>query len=236
MTTNPVKRLTASSKENRLARDLRGFGSAGIFALLTILLTGSIEINRIVVPFGALLVLLWVRLSHTPWSKIGYVRPKNWVKTIIFGLASGIAFKFLTKAVIMPLLGASPINKVYHYLAGNTALLPTAVWAMIVAGFAEETVFRGYLFERFGKLFGHRTWAKVLTIIITSVWFGLSHFTVQGFMGAVHATILGLVFGTIYAFRGRLFMLMIAHAAYDLTALALIYWELELDVAHLVFK
>ena len=35
------------------------------------------------------------------------------------------------------------------------AALPAAVYAMIVgAGFGEETVFRGYLFERFGKLFG----------------------------------------------------------------------------------
>jgi hypothetical protein len=236
MTANSVKRFAAPSKNNRLARDLRGFGSAGIFALSTILLTGNIEINHIVVPFGALFVLLWARLSHTPWREIGYIRPNSWAKTITWGLSLGIAFKLLSKAVIMPLLGAAPINRVYHYLAGNTALLPAAIWAMLVAGFAEETVFRGYLFERFGKLFGRRTGAKVLTVVITSVWFGLSHFMVQGFMGVVHATLLGLVFGTIYALRGRIFFLMIAHAAYDLTALALIYGNLELEVTHLFFK
>ncbi|HUL68950.1 MAG TPA: CPBP family intramembrane glutamic endopeptidase, partial [Gemmatimonadales bacterium] len=58
------------------------------------------------------------------------------------------------KGVIMPLLGAPPINPVYHYLTRNSALLPAAIWAMLVAGFGEETVFRGFLFERFGKLFG----------------------------------------------------------------------------------
>jgi hypothetical protein len=31
-------------------------------------------------------------------------------------------------------------------------------------------------------------------------------------------------------------MLMIAHAAFDLTALALIYWNLETKVAHFVFN
>lgn len=31
-------------------------------------------------------------------------------------------------------------------------------------------------------------------------------------------------------------MLMIAHAAFDLAAVAMIYWNLESTVAHLLFK
>jgi hypothetical protein len=31
-------------------------------------------------------------------------------------------------------------------------------------------------------------------------------------------------------------MPMIAHAAFDLTAYAMIYWNLESDVAHLIFE
>jgi hypothetical protein len=31
-------------------------------------------------------------------------------------------------------------------------------------------------------------------------------------------------------------MLMFAHAAFDLTAVAIIYWNLEREVAHLIFK
>lgn len=50
------------------------------------------------------------------------------------------------------------------------------------------------------------------------------------------ATIVGLVFGTIFAVTGRIWMLMCAHAAFDLTAPAIIYWDLESDVAHLVFR
>ena len=49
------------------------------------------------------------------------------------------------------------------------------------------------------------------------------------------ATIVGLVFGTIFAITGRIWMLIFAHAAFDLTALALIYWDLETAVAHLIF-
>jgi hypothetical protein len=46
----------------------------------------------------------------------------------------------------------------------------------------------------------------------------------------------GLVFGMIYAAAGRLWMLMCAHAAFDLTAIAMIYWDLEADVAGFLFK
>ena len=50
------------------------------------------------------------------------------------------------------------------------------------------------------------------------------------------AAITGLVFGTIFAMTGRLIILMIVHAAFDLTALAMIYWDFETAVAHFFFK
>ena len=108
---------------------------------------------------------------------------------------------------------------------------------MIVgAGFGEETVFRGYLFERLGKLLGPGVWAKTFIVLLTAGWFGLAHYSLQGLAGVEQATIVGLVYGTIFAVTGRLWMLMCAHAAFDLTALAIIYWNLESTVAHLVFK
>ena len=78
--------------------------------------------------------------------------------------------------------------------------------------------------------------AKAWIVLLTSVWFGLGHYAVQGLAGTEQATIVGLVFGTIFAVTGRIWMLMFAHAAFDLTALAMIYWNLESNVAHLVFK
>ncbi len=73
-------------------------------------------------------------------------------------------------------------------------------------------------------------------MLLTSVWFGAEHYAVQGLAGAEQATIVGLVFGTIFAVTGRIFVLMVAHAPFDLTALAMIYWNLESKVAHHVFK
>ena len=64
----------------------------------------------------------------------------------------------------------------------------------------------------------------------------MAHYQMQGLAGAEQATITGLVFGTIVALTGSIWMPMVAHAAFDLTALGIIYWNLESDVAHLVFR
>jgi len=215
-----------------MAARLRGFGPAGILAILVILAG-----NLLLAPLSAALVLAWVRLSRTPWCEIGYVRPRSWIGSAVAGIAFGCAFKFLMKTIVMPLLGAPAINEAYHYLAGNTAALPGMLYAIIVgAGLGEETVFRGYMFERLGKLLRSGAGARTLIVVITSVLFGLVHYPVQGVAGAEQATIFGLVFGTIFAIRDRIFFLMMAHTAFDLTALAIIYWNLETEVAHLIFK
>jgi uncharacterized protein len=220
-----------SSGDNVAAR-LRGFGPLGILAILVILAG-----NGVLLPLSAILVLVWARLSRTPWREIGYVRPKSWISSVVVGIAFGCAFKLLMKTLVMPLLGADSINQAYHYLTGNRAALPGMLFALIVgAGFGEETLYRGWMFERLGKLFGTSTWAKTLIVLLTSVLFGLAHYTFQGLAGVEQATIFGLVFGTIFAITGRIFMLIIAHAAFDLTALAIIYWNLESEVAHLIFK
>jgi len=73
-------------------------------------------------------------------------------------------------------------------------------------------------------------------VLLTSAGFGLAHYSIQGLAGTEQATITGLVFGTIVAVTGRIWMVMIAHAAFDLTALAIIYLSLESRVSHLIFK
>ena len=218
--------------DDPIAAQLRGFGPLGLLAIAVILLA-----NAVATPLSAILVLVWVWRSHTPWREIGYVRPASWIRTIAVGVVFGIAFKLLMKAIVMPLLGGPPINPAFHYLAGNTAALPGIILAVIFgAGFGEETVFRGYMFERLGKLLGTSASAKAVIVVFTTIWFALAHYSVQGVAGVEQAAVTGLVFGTIFAITGQLWMLMIAHAAFDLTAVAIIYNDLESTVAHWVFK
>ena len=227
-----IEKQATPDRDHQLAAHLRRFGPIGILAILVILAG-----NFIIAPLSALLVLLWARLSNTPWRELGFARPASWTRTLLFGASFGIALKFLLKAVVMPLLGAPPVNQAYHYLVGNTAALPGIVLTMlIVAGFGEETLFRGYLFERFDKLWGTKAAGRMTTVLLTSAWFALLHYREQGLPGVEQAAITGLMFGTMYAATRRLWIPMVAHAAFDLTAVAMIYYNVESDIAHLFLK
>jgi CAAX protease family protein len=233
MHVNSVQKTTGDD----FAAQLRGFGVTGIVAIVVIMLAGNIVFsNMVAIPLGAVLVLTWARLSLTPLREIGYAKPNNWLVTITGGIVFGVAFKILMKAIIMPLLGADPINHSYHFLAGNKFLLPTAIVAMLVAGFGEETVFRGFMFERMGKFFGDSRGSKILIVLFTSLLFGLSHYSIQGWTGVEQAIITGVAFGTIFAATRNIWVVMIAHAFFDLTALAIIYKNVEFQIAHWIFK
>jgi membrane protease YdiL (CAAX protease family) len=218
--------------DENIARRLRGFGLLGIISILIILAA-----NELFIPLSAILALVWAWLSRTPWRELGFVRPRSWPRTIAIGILFGVALKLVMKSIVMPLLGAPPVNGPFHFLAHNPAEVPWMLYVIIVgAGFGEETIFRGWAFERFGKLLGPAPWAKAVAVLFTATWFGHAHYGFQGMPGVQNAFVVGLVFGAVYAVTGRLFLLMFAHVAFDLTAFALIYWEWETAVAHFFFK
>lgn len=203
---------------------------------LVVLVAGNIPYRGLpVFPVGAVLALFWVSRTRVPWLEIGYARPQRWGSTVLAGVLLGIALKLILKSVVMPLLGAPVVNQGFQFLVGNEAMLPVAIWAMLVAGFAEETVFRGFLFERLRRLFGSGTRSTVGIVLLTSLVFGVVHYWSQGLAGAQQAVLTGLAFGTLFAITKRIWMPMIAHATFDLTALALIYWDVEADVSRAFF-
>jgi membrane protease YdiL (CAAX protease family) len=219
--------------DDSFATDLRGFGLPGLLAIVVILLPGNaVGMGGLMLPVSALLVLAWAALSRTAWRDLGLARPRSWPLAIGGGIVIGVALKLVMKALVMPLLGAPPVNAAYHVLAHNTAALPAAVFAMVVgAGFGEELTFRGYGFERLGRLVGSGPPAKAAILVATSVLFGVVHLQTQGIAGAEQALINGLVFGGLYLATGTLWTAMAAHAAFDLAALAMIYFDVETAVA-----
>lgn len=209
----------------------RGFGPLGLLAILAIM-AGSVAGPLM----SAFLVLVWARISHTPMRALGFTEPRGRIVTVALGTLFGIAFKLGMKALVMPLLGAPAINARYHDLAGNPQALPGMLATVLIsAGFAEEAFYRGYLFERLGKLFGRSKAALAATVLLSATVFALAHYRDQGLPGVEQAAVTGLVFGGIFAWRRSLWPVIVAHAAFDLTAVALIYWGWEAPVAHLVF-
>jgi membrane protease YdiL (CAAX protease family) len=112
-------------------------------------------------------------------------------------------------------------------------LVPAIVFG---AGFGEEVLFRGYLFDRLGRWLGSGPRATVATVILSSLLFAAAHFSSQGLPGVEQALVTGLVIGTLYARTRALPFLMILHAVFDLTAAWIIYHGLETTVAHWFFR
>jgi membrane protease YdiL (CAAX protease family) len=185
----------------------------------------------------AVLILLWAHVSKKPWRDLGFVKPDSWISTVVESVILGVVFKVGMKALVMPLLGANAVNQPYHYLAGNTAELPGMIALLIVgAGFGEELFFRSFLFDRLGKLLPDKAWTKAAIVVFTAALFASAHLPDQGWAGAEQAAVTGLVFGAFYANTGRIVPVMIAHASFDLAALAMIYYDVEPTVAHLIFR
>jgi len=175
--------------------------------------------------------------SGTPWRDLGFVRPPHGAIDLIIALVAGVFFKFLMKAVVMPLLGSGDINSTYHYLVGNTGALPGILFVMIVGGgFGEELIWRGFLFERLGALLAPRAHATLVIVVVTSIFFALAHLWDQGIPGAVQATMTGLVFGFTYAHMRTIWPVMVAHAAFDVVSVLMIYWNLEEPIGRLLLR
>jgi hypothetical protein len=154
----------------------------------------------------------------------------------IVAVAAGALLKLALKIVVLPPLGVPPINAAYQYLTGNAAALPGMIFLVVVgAGFGEELIWRGFLFERLRALLGNGTAARILIVAVTSLLFGLAHFQGQGWPGAVQATFTGAVFGTTFMRLGVIWPVMIAHAAFDLTAVTMIYFGREEWFARLLW-
>jgi membrane protease YdiL (CAAX protease family) len=223
--------LKPGSAESYTARRLREFGPLGIIAVLVIFASSMAGFL-----VTAILVLIWAHYSHTPLRDLGFTPSRHPAAILPIGLASGILLKLAVKSVAMPLLGAPAINVPYHYLVGNAAALPWLVITVLLsASFGEEVFFRGYLFERLGKLMGTGRIALFGTILLSTALFALGHYRDQGIPGVEQASMTGLVLGGLYAWRKQIWLPMIVHAGYDLTAIAIIYFDWEEAVARLVF-
>lgn len=218
--------------DQRVAASLKGFGVGGVLSLVLILAAVLVAI-----PLAAVLVLLWAWLSYTPLREIGLKRPHSWIGVIVIGVVAGVGLKLLMKSVVLPYLGAPAINPAFHDLQGDFDRFLIEIPQLIIfAGFCEELLFRGYLINRIQAALGTTVTSGIIAVLLTAAIFGPLHYVMQGYWGALQATIVGIVFAGAYLLNGqRLWSLIVAHGAFDVFAFWIIYAGMEERFAHLVF-
>ena len=138
------------------------------------------------------------------WKPLGVVaRPKNLRLCLYF--------------IPMWILATGNIWDGFH-LQYSGASMWYAAGSMVLIGFIEEMIFRGFLFRALLKKRG-----PVIAVIISAVTFGIGHIvnllagmaTTENLLMIVFAIAWGFVFTMVYYRSGRLLSCIIAHAVVD---------------------
>jgi len=171
------------------------------------------------VPMTLLLAML-ARLRGETLADIGLMTPRRVGTSLAVGIVGGVGLAFGSgwlAWLVAGVLGVPGLEAGFRVTGFGTWFV--FVLCALVAGSFEELLFRGYLLQRFARLFArHGRPAVGTAVVITSAWFGLEHayqgaagVVVSGFMGAYLAALVALA-------RGNLWPAMIAHATNDILA------------------
>jgi len=179
-------------------------------------------------PFVLLFGWLMMWLRGVGWRNLGLRRPTSWRNTLLLGVAVGVGYQYFSLYVLEPLIarvtGSLPDVSQFAPLVGNTFFLfLSLIVSWTLAAFGEELVFRGYLMNRVADLVGSNRSGWLISLIVVSILFGITHLY-QGTSGIIVITVTGLLLGALYLATGRnLWIPIIAHGVNDTVGFILIY-------------
>jgi len=178
-----------------------------------------------------LVVAILLKRQGSSWLDIGLARPKSWLRTVLLGFGAAIVvivMMLVVSNIALNLPGAEVAEadmSRFNPLEGNLPLLLTSVLlAWTAVAFGEEMMYRAFLINQLGVLFQSERLRWVLSLIFSSVIFGIVHFY-QGPLGILNTFIIGLLFGVIYLRSGRnLWVTIIAHGLVNTLAFVLVFY------------
>ena len=153
-------------------------------------------------------------IEKKPFSDLGFTK-------------EGLSSQFIWAGVL--LVGLSVVFIGIPFLFGIRDIFPARdnllfaiPYRLVFVGFAEETLFRGYLMKAIQKLIK----SKIATALLSSVLFGAWHFILSGdILQVIFTTIIGLIFAipVLYSKKCTVLSTSLAHGAYD-ALLAVLSW------------
>ena len=157
-------------------------------------------------PFLLLIAWASLRARGLNWGLTGLSLNADWRRLVVVGCVAGVAFwlfeYFVENPVLHAITGVYPDLSEFREVVGNLPLLLLLLALnIILAGFGEEMVWRGYALSRAAQLLGGaRGWLAALVIVNLS--FGFAHLY-QGEAGITQAAVQGVLLGILYLKTGR---------------------------------
>ncbi len=173
---------------------------------------------------GTAFLILWG--SNFDWSRFGIGKKISWktvLKSLLITVLLFIGFDILLDPVLKMFLGEYDLSSLDHVRGDLVGYIALMIIMWVFAAFGEEFLFRGYYMKAFAELLGNNNKAWLLSAIITSIYFGVSH----GYQGTI-----GMVSSFLWAFciamifnknRSNLLLLVLVHGIYDTVGITLLY-------------
>lgn len=159
------------------------------------------------------LILYFLWRNGEPLRKIGWIRPEAGREAALgillfvpffLGITS-LEFFLRSAGVTVP---SAPLPS-FLTATGTTQLL-LAVLLVVVVAIAEESIFRGYLILRLKAITGSAGRAILASALIFSLGHGY-----EGAVGVISMTLMGLLLGWTYLWRGSLIAVTVIHFLQD---------------------
>lgn len=169
--------------------------------------------------YAALLIILFcvIKKDKIKFSQIGFTF-REFITDLIIGAMCGILLFLLVKFVLTPIFLNIGGNGFFSMNRDSSNFLLYAASAVVLAPFAQESIFRGYGITKLQSKYG-----SIIAILITGVFFSLLHFG-EGVGSMLTALAVGIVLGFLFVWRKSMTANITANALVSLlTVLMLIF-------------
>lgn len=196
-----------------------------ILTMLSAPLFGFIDRNFVYFfGLGVAFSILWS--SNFNWSKFGIgqkITGKTVIKSLLLTGLIFIAFGVFIDPILQHYLGDFDLSSVDDIRGNLLGFIIMMIVMWVFAAFGEEFLFRGFYMKRLAELFGSSNKAWILSALVTSLYFGVSH-AYQGLVGVVSVFLWSFLISLIfYKNRKNLLLLVLIHGFSDTIGLTLIY-------------
>jgi membrane protease YdiL (CAAX protease family) len=178
----------------------------------------AFSISRIVIWFCLFLVYMYSihieKQAFLLWEEKKYSFPfylKSVVKTMLSLLLAVFMISLIFKLTDLN-VDSKKMNEILKFFKNNTSLI---LLTSITAGVIEEFIFRGYLIPRLEILLKN----TYIAIIISSILFGLIHYSYGTLIQIIGPFFIGLIFAFHYQKYRNIKIIIICHFLWDLLAL-----------------
>lgn len=202
-----------------------------IFFLLVVttvlIITGIKKQPGFGIIFALIIIALQLINNDGSLADIGFIAPESWLLTILLGLGIGVLIQFLSVVLIEPLTekitGEKHDHSIINAVKGNWKIyLQWLVIVWLLVAILEEAIFRGYFILGLTSLIGEDVLAIMLSILFSSMVFGLSH-GYQNKCGILSTGVVGVILGIIFVLSEfNLWLVIFTHGFIDTMGISLI--------------